>query len=74
LEKIEAVSNPYISTSLRQNVKSESYTLLLASRNKHWGAVVWDVNLPGQRTIFERRNDATIYIPSFYPTLDFTIS
>ena len=26
------------------------------------------------RTIFEEKNDATIYIPTFYPIRDFTIS
>lgn len=25
------------------------------------------------RTIFKEKNDATIYIPTFYPTDDFTI-
>lgn len=32
------------------------------------GAVVEDV-----RTVFERRNDATIYIPTLYPTPKTTI-
>jgi len=32
------------------------------------GDVVEDV-----RTVFERKNDATIYIPSFYPTPEYTI-
>ena len=31
------------------------------------GGVVEEV-----RTVFERRGDATIYIPSFYPTLECT--
>jgi hypothetical protein len=34
-----------------------------------WCAIVEEV-----RTIFERRNDATIYIPSFYPTPEITTS
>jgi hypothetical protein len=34
----------------------------------YWGAVVEDV-----RTVFERMDDATIYIPSFYPTAEYTI-
>jgi hypothetical protein len=33
------------------------------------GAVVEDV-----RTVFERKNDATVYISSFYPTLELTTS
>lgn len=33
------------------------------------GDVVEDV-----RTIFERLNDTSIYIPMFYPTLEYTIS
>jgi len=33
-----------------------------------WGRVVEDV-----RTIFEEKNDATIYIPMFYSTGSYTI-
>ncbi len=34
-----------------------------------WGRVVEDV-----RTIFEEKNDATVYIPTFYLTPEHTIS
>ena len=33
-----------------------------------WGAVVEEV-----RTVFERKNDTTVYIPAFYPTPELTI-
>jgi hypothetical protein len=32
------------------------------------GAVIEDV-----RTVFEKKNDSTVYIPVFYPTLELTI-
>ena len=57
--------------------KDKQLSLLMSPRYKkrpkgrflYLGDVVEEV-----RTVFERKNDTTIYIPTFCPTLEYTIS